>query len=243
VTEAETVLLLTSLLHEQLSFCHVRYGDGDVFFATGTGPTITGDGEEWSFELSQKLKDAWFNLECPEYLALGDLRTYAVSDGCEAEWDQMLEDLTAVRHPKPIELVHMEALRVGFGFARPFYEAVRDDPRRKVYVAPPPLGFEMAPRLNAEWLGVPLRVAWMPETVNNVLSIIEREKPEIVLFSAGRGGKIMQGKLACLMPEITQIDVGSGLDLLVEGGVRRGTDLRVNRAKVLNDYREVGLCP
>ncbi len=53
----------------------------------------------------------------------------------------------------------------------------------------------------------------------------------------------MQGWLAYHAPEIIQIDIGSGLDLLIPDGVRRGTDLGVNRHKIVQEYREVGLGP
>lgn len=243
MTEDETVILLSHMLREQLSFVHVRFGDGDVFFASGTGPVITGDGEEWCQELSDRLNDAWLDLSCPAYLALGDLRSYAVSDGCEEQWDVLVEKLLAVREPRrqPVGFIHMEALRVGFGHALPFYEAVRDDPRDKIFVGPQRLAARLAPYLNAKWLGVSLGTAWTE--ADYICQVIQRQQPEIVLFAAGRGGKIMQGKLACSMPDMTQIDVGSGLDLLILDGVRRGTDLGIDREAIVRQYREAGLCP
>jgi hypothetical protein len=65
-------------------------------------------------------------------------------------------------------------------------------------------------------------------------------QPEVLLLSAGRGGKMIQSYVAAAMPMVTQIDVGSGLDLLIPDGVRRGTDAKVNRQKVLAEYRELG---
>ncbi len=139
MTEAETVSRLVELLTNKALFLHTRFGDGDVFFATKTGPVITGDGEEWCQELHEQLVQAWFDLAQYDAgrLLLGDLNTYAVSDGCEEQWSGLLRDFLAVRGIYlDLELVHMEALRVGFGYALPFYEALRDDPRDKLYVAP-----------------------------------------------------------------------------------------------------------
>jgi hypothetical protein len=61
-----------------------------------------------------------------------------------------------------------------------------------------------------------------------------------VIFSAGRGGKLMQAALATDRPELTQIDIGSGLDL-VFGGVRRGTDAGVDVKAIRREYQGAGL--
>lgn len=240
MTEAETVAQLIAELDGD-PFVHVRFGDGDVFFATGTGPVLTGDGEEWCQELSDYLILAWRSLAAPKRLFLGDLRSYAVSDGCELEWDDLLMNLVQLRQ-EPLTFVHMEALRVGFGRALPFYLRVRNDGRRKCFVGPARLQ-PVAAMLGCEHIVVPLRTAWRPENHLPTLLDITAGEYELALFAAGRGGKIMQGWLAIHAPDLTQIDVGSGLDLLIDDGVRRGTDLRVDRKAILEQYREVGLCP
>jgi hypothetical protein len=53
----------------------------------------------------------------------------------------------------------------------------------------------------------------------------------------------MQAQLGMVAPDLTQIDVGSGVDLLIDDGVRRGTDMHVSRTKIMEKYRAVGLCP
>lgn len=239
MNEQDTIIRIIRLLVEREPFVHVRYGDGDVFFATHTGPVLTGDGEEWTPLLQQKLLSAWMQLaRCESRVLLGDLETYAVSDGCEPQWRHMLAMFRDLRKEKPTELVHMEALRVGFGWALPVYQALRNDPRRKVYVCPERLG-PLATRLGARHFEVPLHTAH--EKAESYAKLLLEAKPEVVLFSAGRGGKIMQGILSTTAPDVTQIDVGSGLDLLIPDGVRRGTDLGVNRERIVALYREAGL--
>ncbi len=239
MNEQETVSRIVALLAEGDPFTHVRYGDGDVFFATHTGPVLTGDGEEWTPVLQQKLLYAWMQLARAKSLVLlGDLETYAVSDGCEPQWRQMLAMFEQMRKGKPTELVHMEALRVGFGWALPIYRALRNDPRSKVYVCPQRLE-PIASCLGAWHFEIPLHTAHA-DAAGYAALLLEAE-PEVVLFSAGRGGKIMQGYVAAEAPDVTQIDVGSGLDLLIPDGVRRGTDLGIDRERIVRLYREAGL--
>ncbi|HEU4400815.1 MAG TPA: hypothetical protein VFT43_01800 [Candidatus Polarisedimenticolia bacterium] len=239
MTEIETIALLVELLEKKEPFCHVRFGDGDVFFATGTGPRLTADGEEWSPELQQRLFTAWLNLWRSDVrLLLGDLETYVVSDGCEEEWRHLLITGSWQRRDRPPpELVHMEALRAGFGHAIPLYRALRDDPRRKLFVGSEALE-SAAAMLGADYCGIPLRTSSNPHAVNRVC--LEARNYEVACFAAGRGGKIMQASLANSATHLTQIDIGSGLDILF-GGARRGTDGGVDVDRLKRDYREAGL--
>lgn len=236
MTEQETVDLLVGRLEASEAFVHVRFGDGDVFFATGTGPTLTADGEEWSPELRDQLRAAWRALAPTAGLLLGDVESYLVSDGCEAQWRELLAEATEIRGEPP-ELVHIEALRAGLGYALPFYQAVAADDRRKVFVGPERLA-SVATMLRSDFVPVPLHVAHTaaPRLVDEVAAGMY----EVALFAAGRGGKIMQAALALRDPFLTQVDVGSGLDLLF-GGVRRGTDRTADPEQLRKTYRDAGL--
>ena len=243
MNELETVNMLVKLLQGRESFVHVRFGDGDIMFMSGTGSVITGDGEEWSHDLQTMLLISWLRLASyqGEFLLLGDVETYAVSDGVEKQWWMLrtIFDHLRAEYDAPVQHnAHMEALRVGFGYARPFYEALRDDDRSKALVAPAHFA-EIAEVLGCEHVEVPLHVAWQhaADTADLVRNF------EVAAFAAGRGGKIMQGLLADIYPELVQIDIGSGLDILLDEGVRRGTDLNLVRAELVKEYREAGLCP
>jgi len=241
VTEAETVALLVDLLESREPFCHVRFGDGDVFFATGTGPTLTADGEEWSSGLQWQLINAWGRVAIARHrLLVGDVSSYAVDDGCGHEWDVMREYAVYLRGKdlSPMELVHIEALRAGFGYALPAYQAIAADPRKKLYIGPKVLE-PAAEMLKADFREVPLHVAWEPRPRRDALEGFEEY--EVILFSAGRGGKIMQGQICHSGHHpVTQIDIGSGLDILF-GGVKRGTDAGVDIDALKAQYRDAGL--
>ncbi len=237
MTEADTVDLIVGMLDKQEPFCHVRFGDGDVMFATGVGSKITGDGEEFTADLQQSMIFAWYALmRSGTTLLVGDIESYDVSDGIEDEWRVLRRSGEWVRGEE-LQTVHIEALRCSRRYAPLAYNAIRKDERRKVYVAPERLG-PVANWLGAIHLPVPLHVAH--EQAPLVMSQLLMMQPEILLLSAGRGGKMIQSYVAAAMPTITQIDIGSGLDMLIPDGVRRGTDLKVNRAKVLAEYRELG---
>lgn len=237
MTEADTVDLIVGLLEAQEPFVHVRFGDGDVMFATGVGSKITGDGEEWSHELQQNMITAWFMLaKAGVNLIVGDVESYDVSDGIEREWQILRESGEWVRGAE-IQTVHIEALRCSRPYAPLAYSAIRKDKRHKVYIAPERLE-PVADWLGADILPCPLHVAH--EQAPLLMSQLLMVQPEVLLLSAGRGGKMIQSYVAHAMPMITQIDIGSGLDLLIPDGVRRGTDLKVNRQKVLAEYRELG---
>lgn len=237
MTEADTVDLLVGLLDKQEPFCHVRFGDGDVMFATGVGSKITGDGEEFSTELQQSMIHAWFALaRSATNLFVGDVESYDVSDGIEAEW-RVLRQAGEWLRGEPLQTVHIEALRCSRRYAPLAYSAIRKDKRHKVYVAPERLA-PVADWLGADILPVPLKTAHADAALT--MSQLLMVQPEVLLFSAGRGGKMIQSYVASAFPGITQIDIGSGLDLLIPDGVRRGTDVGVNREKVLAEYRELG---
>jgi hypothetical protein len=239
MTERETVDRLVTLLAARDPFVHVRFGDGDVFFATGTGPKLTADGEHWTVELGARLRHAWQTLATiVQPLLVGDVDTYEVSDGCEEQWHQLLDEATLLRG-RPPELVHIEALRVGRGYALDFYEAVAADDRWKVLVGPEYLAAAAA-MLDAEHIEIPLHVAHEEATVNRVVDYLLDSGHQVALFAAGRGGKIMQAEVAANRLFITQVDVGSGLDILF-GGVRRGTDGGVDADAVRRTYRRAGL--
>jgi hypothetical protein len=240
VTEQDTIRLLVDLLAARDPFVHVRFGDGDIFFMSATGPQMTADGEEWSPGLQAKLVDAFGRcVDCVPRLLLGDIETYDVSDGCEDEWLVVLPEAD-MRRDGPVELVHMEALRAARGHALPLYKAIADDPRRKMYVAPDYLR-GAATMLGADLFPVPLRTAYLH--AGEAAHAIASGGYEVALFSAGRGGKVAQGMLACRADDLVQIDVGSGLDLMF-GGVRRGTDAGVtdDRIEALRqEYRDAGM--
>lgn len=235
MTETETVDLLVSRLEAREPFVHVRFGDGDVFFATGTGPVLTGDGEEWTPWLQERLRAAWRSLALYPDLLVGDVDSYLVSDGCEAQWRELVDEAEAIRRA-PLNLVHIEALRAGLGYALPFYLAVAADRRRKIFVGPSRLA-GAAEMLDAYHVHVPLRVAH--EAADEIVEAVD-DLFELALFAAGRGGKIMQAAFALRAPSMTQVDVGSGLDILF-GGVTRGTDAGIDAATVRASYRAAGL--
>jgi len=236
-SEADTVALLVALLDAQAPFVHTRFGDGDVFFMSSTGPTLTADGEHWSPRLATQLYESWETLAAhPGRLLVGDVNTYAVSDGCEEQWAQAVAAAEQIRGG-PLELVHIEALRVTMGAALPFYLAARADWRRKVFVGPERLR-GAARMLNADHVHVPLRTAHAD--VVRLLNELRLIWPQVVFFAAGRGGKILQGMLAADHPDVTQVDVGSGLDILFTP-LRRGTDRLADPAELRAQYRAAGL--
>jgi hypothetical protein len=236
VTEAETIARLVGLLEARTRFVHVRFGDGDVFFATGTGPKLTGDGETWSPLLRARLQAAWRRFAVAPNLLLGDVGSYDVSDGCEAQWQALLAALILLRGVEP-ELVHIEALRAGRGHALPFYAAAAQDRREKVFVGPERLA-GAARMLGAAHVLVPLAVAH--EDAHRVAQIVAAGEYEVAFFAAGRGGKIMQAILTETAPWLTHVDVGSGLDVLFTD-LRRGTDRGVDVEKLRSEYLDAGL--
>lgn len=243
MNESETIDLLVSLLDAREPFLHVRFGDGDVMFATGTGSRMTGDGEQWTQHLSDRLAMAWRNLAFHDGLLLvGDVETYAVSDGVEKEWLDLVQEAEEIRG-RPLEFVHMEALRVSFGYALPFYVTAARDDRWKVFVGPERLAGAAA-MLGADHVPVPLQFAHDPAHVLRVVQLLTSRPlgrgPEVAFFAAGRGGKIMQSWLSMDAPALTQVDVGSGLDILFTD-LRRGTDRDADPDALRGGYRAAGL--
>lgn len=236
MTEAATVALLTAFIEERRQFVHVRFGDGDVFFATGVGPKLTGDGETWTPLLSGRLMAAWRRVAVAPNLLLGDVSSYDISDGCEAQWQDLLAELIVLRGIDP-ELVHIEALRAGRGRALPFYTAAAADGRRKVFVGPERLN-GAARMLDADHVVVQLHSAH--EAATQTALDIAAGGYEVAFFAAGRGGKIIQSLLTETAPTLTQVDVGSGLDILFTD-LRRGTDSGVNIEALRGEYRKAGL--
>lgn len=211
---------LASLLRCETPFVFTKFGDAEIMWITGCGHGMA------ERELCTPMKAAELTLawgyfgEIGERLKLGDWRSASFGPaGVEFpdEYERMLRSMAK----RPAETLHYETTlsMVLDDTLLDFYTAIAQDKRRKLYVGPRASLDQGAHKmLDADAFEAP----WE----NSCDGALDRGRQivdwpyEVVIFAAGRGSKISMGYIAMERPEITLIDIGSGLDPVFLGRTR-----------------------
>jgi hypothetical protein len=201
----------TKKLKNKEPFCFVKRGDGEEFcMADVVGANC--DGHTYSKELGDKLKEAY------DY--------FAKNDNCYVPLfnDQYFFNTFLHRIDKNNEKVSN------------FFKAVRDDDRKKIYVAPERLA-PVATLLKADHIVVPLKNAfndYKKILINLTEKTYDKENPDhIILFSSGMMSKALIHELISISPnKLTCIDVGSSFDPLID----QTRTLQITKEEMLKLY-------
>lgn len=223
---AESCALVAHLLESDYAFTLARFGDGDLYCmkadtadeaaamlqATlgdrpGRPSLALADGEVWSEDLRDALRDAWEAITGlgQHELLLGDPKTSGFGVELYPYWDDLTFNIF-----RPFGLVHHEMFWL---HADPqpellrFCRALRDSKKRKLLIGRPELA-PAAALVEAEFIAVdPF------DSLRDVFRVVQvADKYPVVLVCAGRGGKAMIHGL--LDRRRTIIDLGSLFDPL-----------------------------
>lgn len=224
--------ILADKIRRQEPFFFVRYGDGALECIKGkVGATC--DKEHYSPELGAELLQVWRALmrgaSCGSTVFVGDWRS-ASFDGTSEHARYTAEYQALIGFATP-EFLHFEALllmRESEALVD-FYRAVKNDPRKKVFMGPKECA-GAARMLNAEHVITPM--ANLFHSVDQLTRELERKSFEVLLYGAGMAGNIPAIRLWAMHPDRTYVNLGSALDPLFRGKSRR-QQISPERAKKL----------
>jgi hypothetical protein len=188
--------LFTDKIKKKENFSFIKRGDGEEFCMSGMVGTNC-DGHEYSPELGKELKDSF--------------DFFATQENC---FVPLFDDQNYFN-----VLLH----RIGKNNAKVkgFYQAIREDERKKFFVGPKRLA-RVARILKAKHIIIPEKNAFN-EYVDIVAKIMEEMIPNkqifsnnIVLFSAGMPAKVLiREVLTVIGMDNTCLDLGSAFDSLI----------------------------
>lgn len=224
----ESAAILTRALIEQQPVKYVRIGDGAIECILGLGKAgKTCDGEVYSPRLAKAMSHALIDLlAMGERIYWGDWRgaTRGSRPQYCRQWEMMVK-------PDSRSFLDFEALLLmrESDELKAFFEALRKDNRRKVYVGP-----HWAKRA-AEWLQAKHLVVPERDLLNYGLlkiadSVIEAE-PEIIMWGAGLAGTAaIVDHMTSGWPPAAYLHLGSALDP-ISGRRTRSNQLEPARAR------------
>ena len=220
--EDHSAALLTNWIEARDPFAFIRYGDGYLEAMAGKRG-MTCDREGYTENLGKAVRRAWdtFNLEIPT-LFVGDWLASSFSGPDDPSiYEEQFRELVgpwassiSFLHPECL-LLHRESQAL-----LDFYRAVRNDPRKKVYLGPGE-NYPAAKMLGATFIGTPMRVDLLNH-VPRMVQDLEETSFDVLLWGAGMAGTVAVSALAKRFPDRTYINLGSALDPLFRGRSRKG---------------------
>jgi len=216
----ESAAIMTDKIRKMERFSYFRFGDGYLECVGGKmGQTC--DHEVYTGALATNLQEAWLSINRqPEDLFLGDWMS--ASFDSQSEKNRYADQWEALkRTASPARWLHFEALlfmRESAELAK-FYEAVRADKRRKLFMGP--IGNRPAAAwLGAEFLNVPM--VNLHDHIFQIAHLLANELSyDVLLFGAGMAGNIAVAIAREKHPQRTYINLGSALDPLFRGRSRQ----------------------
>jgi len=221
--------ILAEMVRRRVPFFFIRYGDGAIECIRGLGRGSTRDGEEYSPALGKLLLDAWNSVIGSPGAVVGDWRSASFDARSEySRYTEEYEQLLGDAHPL---LLHFESLLLMRESEElvDFYRAVKEDPRKKLFMGPAG-NAGAAAMLGAEFLEVPMTNLLL-HTGRLSDELITRDF-DVLLYGAGMAGTIPAARCFQKFPQRTFINLGSAMDPLFRGTTRR-QQLTTARARAL----------
>lgn len=222
----KSAAIMADHLRNQEPFAYLRYGDGALeSIYGGSAGYGTCDGEPYAPWLAPKLLKAWTEFASAPGVYVGDWGT-ASFDGPMTHtgpWSMlMFGERPRFLHFEALLLMRESEALVDF------YRAVREDPRRKLYMGPE-RNSGVGEMLNADHLYTPMQdldQGWVGYTAH----VLKESKFDVLLFGAGMAGVLPVVECWKQFPDRTYIHLGSAMDILFRGRSRR-QQIPVERAR------------
>ena len=238
LTADQSAAILTANVRAAKPFIFVRYGDGALECINGkTG--MTRDREQYSRDLGKNLFSAFQVLM--EVSGQGDDPIYvgdwlSASFDASSEYARYADQYAALIGDGKPTFLHFEALLLmrESAILLDFYRAVKQDPRKKLYMGPAE-NAGAAKMLGAEHLVTPM--ANLYADCDRLSVELATRKWDVLLYGAGMAGNIPVIECWEEYPERTYINLGSALDPLFMGHKSRRQQLAPLRARYL--FREL----
>jgi hypothetical protein len=209
--------ILAAEIRARDPFFFVRYGDGALECIRGKrGQTC--DREAYSDFLGAELRRCWESVVNGPNTFVGDW--LSASFDSLSEHSRYAEDYAELVGDADPTWLHFEALLLMRESAAlvDFYRAVKEDPRRKMFMGP--AGNAGAARmLGAEFIETPMENL-LAHTGALTDELITRDF-DVLLYGAGMAGNIPAIQCWERFPERTYVNLGSAMDPLFRGRSRR----------------------
>jgi hypothetical protein len=232
----QSAAFMAKKLRAQEPFFYLRYGDGalECMVAAASGQPPAGrtcDGERYTPELGKALRSAWDAVAGQPNVYIGDWMS--ASFDSDTEQTRYADQYAALIEERDLNFLHFEALLLMRESRElvDFYRAVKEDPRRKVFMGPESLQ-GAARMLGANHLLVPMKADL--HSYFEACSLKLRDLPgfEVVLYGAGMAAHPQVFDCWKRFPERTYINLGSAMDPLFRGKTRQ-QQLAPARARAL----------
>lgn len=226
----ESATILAAKLRAREPFFFVRFGDGAIECMSHR-KGMTCDREPYTEALGAELLVAWLMLKCRSggRVLVGDWQS-ASFDG-SSEHARYAEEYALMLEGWQPEMLHFESLLLMRESAAlvDFYRAVKEDPRKKLFLGPVECG-GAAKMLGAEHLPTPMHDLF--RHIDRLTHELQRKPFDVLLYGAGMAGNIPAVRSWVAHPERTYINLGSAMDPLFRGKSRR-QQISPERARVL----------
>jgi hypothetical protein len=218
LSEDQSAILLTNKLLRLEPFIFIRYGDGALeCINRASGRTC--DGEIYTAVLGAELLRCW-NMVCSHPGAvIGDWMT--ASFDAKSITRRYEPEYTALIGPATPLWIHYETLLLMRESAAllTFYNAIRNDPRRKLIMGPEQWR-PAADLLKADFFAIPVSTELFRRYTPEIHQGLAVRSFDILLYGAGMAGNVPVIDNWAEHPERTYINLGSALDPLYRGRTR-----------------------
>ena len=213
ITADESCTVLTGMLRKRKPFFFTKFGDGALELLYYRDKKLhTCDGEEYTAPLADDMLEAINDiLESPNTF-LGDW--LSMTSG-PAYYIEEYRDLIGDANPFWLHFETVLLMRQSPEL-RAFYQALKDDPRRKVFMGPHAMAGAAA-SLGAHFIPTPM--SGLHAYSEFLLEGLRRHKPELLIWCAGMAGHIPVAKY-WKESGATCVNLGSALDILYRGKTR-----------------------
>lgn len=214
LTADESCALLTDLLRVKSPFFFTKFGDGLLELLYHPHKTHTCDGELYTAALRDEMKLCARTILESRYSYIGDW--LSMTSG-PAYYVDEYADLIGQSNPHWLHFEAVLLMRQSQAL-REFFEQLRDDPRRKVFMGPMAMK-EAAKKFGAVFIPTPMeRLHSSCETLYAQLRIAD---PQLLIWCAGMAGHIpvVRHWKNC-SKQITCVNLGSSLDPIYRGRTR-----------------------
>lgn len=220
-------------------FCHVKVGDGELKCMRSPNNRIVNiDSHPFSLELSKQLKQSIKELSIKDNVYFADWFFDNFFKYSDEKSDRLFINnlVTKINFIKPFELIMAGWGNLETPFLKRFYNTIAKSKRQKIYVGPERLKSLKDFLKLDNFVEIPLVNAYKvhKKTLNKILDVCKNDS--IILISIGLSSPVLINDILKSFPDVTILDVGSGLDSLAGFNTRGFPQATPEQARIYFNY-------
>lgn len=207
--------MYTDMIKNGKPFCHVKVGDGELrCMRSPNNRYVNIDQHPFSLELSKQLKQSIKELSIKDNVYFADWFFDNFFKYSDEKSDKLFMNnlVNKINYIRPFELIMAGWGNLETPFLKRFYKTISESKRHKIYVGPERLKTLKYFLKLDDFIDVPLINAYKLHqiTLKKVLNICKEDS--IILISIGMSSPVLINDILKSFPNVTILDVGSGLD-------------------------------